>query len=213
MTNANQTHLAQQSVSCRWWRCPGAVVESGRMPAGDQSLELLVGYLRAELDWYLRRIDRADARAAGTITVGIAFVGIVATALLALHRSPPRPALIVMVVGGVLLILGLVFTVSTMDESQEPAAWFTFVFDRWPFVSFYNSVAELVGDRRDTEAKLDLKQTPTMAEDLVTSLECRLAAAKRVALSQEHSVRLAAITTFVGMLMIAASGAFAVSAG
>jgi hypothetical protein len=85
--------------------------------------------------------------------VAIAFAGVAATALAAVHRRLHWLSIVTLAVGAAAILTGAIRAFSVMDTSQATADWYTFIFDRWFLRKLiYVRVQRLLADRRGIEA-------------------------------------------------------------
>jgi hypothetical protein len=82
----------------------------------EDVLDVLIAYHRAELDGYQRRIERADTRAAGVITIAFGLSGLAATSFAALDRALGAVEIVVLAVGGLCVLASVLMAFISRDS-------------------------------------------------------------------------------------------------
>jgi hypothetical protein len=196
-------------------------------------LDVLIAYHRAELDGYQRRIERADTRAAGVITIAFALAGLSATSFAALGHALGALQLVALVLGGCCILGGVLLAFISRDSRfrrQYLGLRVARRFARWSTVPLPMAAAIAVGpmqalleglenaeDKLSKPTDLDWPEGAVDAvairEVIAQALHERVRASFTVALWTETASRRSALFLCGGLFLVAGGFALTVVAG
>ncbi len=179
------------------------------------ALKLVVDYRRTELNGLQARLDRADGKAATTLSATVAAATLAITGLTALERPLPRLAIIFTVLGGLFLLAAFVGSILARDTADEKN-FLGKLFGPFSPPALKDRAACQLDLRAQIQPRdIDVAPDPSSAATLTAiakTLSERLDAGQRLVKMTEFEAQLATFVLAFGVAFLAGAAGITISA-
>lgn len=155
----------------------------GTRSQGDESLDLLIAFRRAELEVVQARLDRANASAAAVASASVAVGALAASTIAGVGRSMSTFAIVCASLGGALVLIAMFGSFSARDSSahHNRVGRVLLALAR-PMRGLANELLELRGQMRDATLQATAEtDAETIRGEIADQLAKRLTASASLA--------------------------------